>query len=54
MKDDAAPVTSAAEEIAHVETAAKFARWALPHAWKDFLILFDHELSIYFGWPVSL
>lgn len=41
---------SAAEEFAHVETATKFVRWALPHTWKDYLILFDFELGVYFGW----
>lgn len=45
---------SAAEELAHVETATKFTRWALPYKWRDYLVLFDYELGVYFGWPQAL
>ncbi len=45
---------SAVEEIVFVESAAVTTRWALPLGWRDYLILLDHELGMYFGWPVEV
>ncbi len=42
---------TSAEELAHVETAIKFTDWHTPKRWRDYLILLDVELGVYFGWP---
>ncbi len=38
-----------AEELAHLESAIKFASWHSASCWKHHIILFDIELGIYFG-----
>ncbi len=38
------------EELTRVDQSITFVRWHRPKTWRDWIILMDMELGVWFGW----